>query len=145
MLPWEAKMNRTMKQAVAWLMVLGIVLAGCATPVETQPPPTDTALPSFASPIRATPAREPTAVPTWKVVTEMPAIEPSVTAVVMPTLTVREPSIQQLETYLKVALPNRFYGFEGKPKLIYQDVSGDGRADLIVDGFLQVVVMLWTG
>jgi len=82
-------MNGKMKRATVWLMVLGIVLAGCAAPVETQAPPTVTAAVVAPGPApTAMPTTAPIARPTQPPATETPTIELSETPIVTPTLMV---------------------------------------------------------
>jgi hypothetical protein len=68
---------------------------------------------------------------------------PSHTPTFGPFLTFRIPEINQLDAYLKTTFPDDFYKLPDDIQLLYHDVNGDGEDDLLVDLFLQVIVMLW--
>jgi hypothetical protein len=61
-------------------------------------------------------------------------------------LTTREPSFEQLEAYLR-SFPQESCSptIDHTARIVYEDVSGDGNADLIVDKPLQVAVLIWAG
>ncbi len=118
------------KWFVVWLAIVGIGLAGCTGPGAALGTPTSTEQPMIEA--SAMPTILPTSTPalTQAKATNTPAPQPSLTATptsaptVIPTplLTVKEPSAEQLASYVKVKPDN----------IRTEDVNGDGKTDLIV-------------
>lgn len=132
-------MKTMLKRFGQWLVMVSLALAGCARPVITQPPPTETIEPSPVP--SATPTVEPTATMTQVITIKTPMPEPSSLETVTPPLTVREPSAIELNAYLEKVRPDLCYVLSASD-MHYQDFSGDGEADLIVYSF-NLVVMVW--
>lgn len=130
-------MNTITKRFGLWMVMVNLVLAGCAGPVETQLPPTQTV--ELSSAPETTPTVQLTAAPTQEIATKAP--EPSLIETMVPTLTVREPSAIELNAYLETVNPDLCYGSSASD-IHYQDFSGDGEADLI-DYSYNLVVMVW--
>src|SRR5574341_1191759 len=82
-----------------------------------------------------------------------PTQSPTPTTTPTPVLTVREPSIEQLESYLRYYLPSddpvyfsyQFPGVDPTSEWVYEDVNGDGEKDLVASGWLYVAILIWTG
>lgn len=115
----------------------------------SSPTPTDTAtnvptstLISVTSPDRATPSQPvQTPIPTV-ILTLEPTAVPTATSV--PSLTIRQPSIEELEEYLSgLSLMEDPYGHV--IETIYEDVNGDGETDLVVSDYLFLGIFLWQG
>ena len=61
-------------------------------------------------------------------------------------LAIREPSPQQLDAYFQDAIGATEYGYRtADADWFYADVSGDGEADLVIGGWVYVVVFVWEG
>lgn len=141
-------MKTMLKRFGQWLVMVSLALAGCARPVITQPPPTETIEPSPVP--SATPTVEPTATMTQVIATKTPMPEPSPTGIVTPTLTIRKPSGEQVATYLKWLYPNwQTYGPYGPGvdtiETSFEDVNGDGSFDIVGLNPPEVYVFLWSG
>lgn len=141
-----------------------------ATPSHTPTvPSTATKRPASTPTFTPTPSLTPTQTPDWTPTnsptppTLHPFTPPTPTPLPpLPPLTIRYPSIEDLEAYLLPISPEYFHAVYENDKdylvqdwrtwaltnsaeLIYADVNGDGAEDLVVADYLLAAVFLWNG
>ena len=114
-----------------------------------------TALPTNTLVPKSTPILDSTSIPTQRetpttkstdtiIPTATATLEPATTPI--PLLTIKHPSVGELETYLTSIASDKFpfYSpFTENVELVYVDVSGDGQDDLIISDFLLASVFVW--
>jgi hypothetical protein len=136
---------RIIVRTVLAAMVL-VFMAACGT-TPTEAVIEATLLEPFAT-STASPTSDATATPTLKpTITETPSETPTI--VPISELTTREPSVEELDAYLRYYYPEELKDFSIGPPLfkdwLYEDVSGDGEPDIVVLFPTYLAVVVWAG
>lgn len=134
-------------------LVIVMTLVSACTVTSTSLPATETESSTRERPTALLAALTPTPrlYPTYTsrppraTTTEAPATDIAATSTMTNSLALRKPTTDELKSYLQLAFPVDFYGIDDSANIIYADVSGDGQDDLIVDNFLEVIVLIWSG
>ncbi|MCA9921618.1 MAG: hypothetical protein KC421_04560 [Anaerolineales bacterium] len=140
-----------------------VVVRSTSTPTPVTPTMTPTVVKTETAVPTVTPTIQPTSTPS-PTRTATPVITPLITPTLapLPPLTVRNPSLEQLQEYLlniPAAYFNRGYGYPRPPEyeveilhfqgftevatVIYEDINGDGQEDMIFHDEGLLSIWLW--
>lgn len=157
---YEIKLSKWIYNTIPIAITLCLMLAACSNP---EPVEIIEVSPRFVFTPTATVKSEPTITATKTPVTGTSTLKPSSTpvkvetstlessptptltpTVVFPPLTIRQPTITELENYLaELSLKEEYHGYV--IEVLYEDVNGDGVTDLVVSDYLFVGIFIWQG
>ncbi len=155
---YEIKLSRWIIPIV--VVTLCLILAACSNPesakiVEVSPQfvftPTSTVkseptITATKTPVAIASTLEPSSIPVT-IGTAILESSPTPTftpTVAFPPLTIRQPTITELENYLaELSLKEEPHGYV--IDVLYEDINGDGVTDLVVSDYLFVGIFIWQG